>query len=97
MPYGKYFTDHMLTIDWSASNGWDKPKIVPYGPMKIAATATSLHYGISCYEGANILKNRETGNCQIFRPQMHIDQFLHSTNHIDLPLFDGNEFLDCLR
>jgi branched-subunit amino acid aminotransferase/4-amino-4-deoxychorismate lyase len=29
--------------------------------MKIDVTATSLHYGISCYEGLNIVKNKKTG------------------------------------
>jgi len=25
--FGKTFTDHMLTIDWDAKNGWGKPVI----------------------------------------------------------------------
>jgi hypothetical protein len=23
--FGKFYTDHMLSIDWDASTGWDKP------------------------------------------------------------------------
>ena len=53
--FGRTYTDHMLTIDWSKDKGWQKPQIVPYGPMTIPITATSLHYGISCYEGLNVV------------------------------------------
>jgi len=63
----------MLTIDWSANGGWEKPQILPYGPLKLAVTASSLHYGISCYEGMNIVKNDETGIPQAFRPLEHLD------------------------
>jgi len=51
----------MLQVDWSLNEGWGKPRIVPYGPMKIPISATCLHYGVSCYEGLNIVKNKETG------------------------------------
>jgi branched-chain amino acid aminotransferase len=48
----------MLIIDWSKAKGWAKPQIIPYGPIKLDIKATSLHYGISCYEGMNIVQNR---------------------------------------
>ena len=67
--FGRHFTDHMLTIDYDKSTGWGKPQILPYGTMKIPVSATSLHYGISCYEGVNILKNKTTGKSQAFRPE----------------------------
>ena len=71
--FGKTFTDHMLTIDWNRDAGWQKPQIVPYGPIKMPITATSLHYGISCHEGLNLVKNSETGKNQAFRAQQHMD------------------------
>lgn len=86
--FGQTFTDHMLQIDWSREDGWEKPQIVPYGPMSIPISATVLHYGVSCYEGLNIVKNRETGNFQSFRADEHLLQFLDSSNHLDMPLFD---------
>jgi branched-chain amino acid aminotransferase len=65
--FGKHFTDHMLTIDYDKANGWGRPQIMPYGSLSIPVSATSLHYGISCFEGLNIVKNRETGKPQAFR------------------------------
>jgi branched-chain amino acid aminotransferase len=81
----------MLSIDWNTTTGWQKPQIIPYGKIKLPITATSLHYGISCYEGLNIVQNEKTGKSQSFRAENHLNQFLDSTNHIDMPLFDPNE------
>ena len=53
--FGRVSTDHMLTFDWCHKNGWAQPKIEPYGPMQVPVSATSLHYGLSCYEGMNIV------------------------------------------
>lgn len=87
----------MLTIDYSSATGWQKPQILPYGSLKIPVSATSLHYGISCYEGLNVLKSEKTGAAQAFRPEDTLNQFLDSTNHVDLPLFDPNELLNCIK
>ena len=87
----------MLTIDWDINTGWDAPKIVPYGPMAIPISATCLHYGLTCYEGLNVVKNRETGKFQSFRADSHLLQFLDSTNHLDMPLFDTQELYHCAR
>lgn len=42
-------TSHMLVADWSASKGWEAPKIVPYAPFSLAPTASVLHYGTECF------------------------------------------------
>ena len=59
--FGDSFTDHMLTIDWTKEHGWDKPHIQPYGPIDIAGSATSLHYGISAYTSLGVYENAKTG------------------------------------
>jgi len=51
----------MFTVDWSVGEGWKTPLIRPYGPLAIPVSATSTHYGISCYEGFNVMKNSENG------------------------------------
>jgi branched-chain amino acid aminotransferase len=51
----------MLSVDWSKDGGWEKPSIIPHGPMKVATSATSLHYGISTNDSVSILKNKNNG------------------------------------
>jgi branched-chain amino acid aminotransferase len=50
----------MLTVDWDAQTGWHAPQILPHGPLKIEASSSCLHYGISCYEGLSIVRNEKT-------------------------------------
>lgn len=52
----------MFQVDWDITTGWGKPRITPNGPIKIDTTATSLHYGISAFEGISIVKNRTDGS-----------------------------------
>ena len=85
--FGKVFTDHMLSIDYSADKGWAAPQIVPYAPFEIATTATSLHYGISTYEGLSVVKNTINGIPQGFRVNDNLKSFELSNDHLDMPKF----------
>eukprot|EP00775_Hariotina_reticulata_P009462 gene9460-9627_t len=51
LAFGKVFTDHMLLVEHSTRNGWDVPRIVPFGPLQLHPAAQVLHYGICCFEG----------------------------------------------
>lgn len=44
--FGTKFSDHMLTVDWTAEEGWDAPQIVPYGPMALDPSACVFHYAV---------------------------------------------------
>lgn len=87
----------MLIIDWDAQKGWANPKIVPREPMKIATTATSLHYGISSYEGISMVKNAQTGIPQAFKAENNLKSFLKASVHLDMPSFEPKELLPCLK
>lgn len=91
--FGKLFTDHMFVADWEKSEGWTKPKIIPYENIKIDTTATSLHYGISAYEGVSVVKNAKTGIPQAFRAMDNLKSFVEASDHLDMPTFDPNELL----
>lgn len=43
--FGKHFTDHMITVEWDAENGWGNPLIKPYGKLELEPSAVVLHYG----------------------------------------------------
>jgi hypothetical protein len=49
--FGKYFTDHMVRIDWTAAGGWGEGAVVPYGPLSIDPASSVLHYGQEIFEG----------------------------------------------
>ena len=56
-----------------------------------------LHYGISVHEGISIVENPRKGTLQAFRAQEHLDCFLQSSEHLDMPGFDTNELMGCIK
>ena len=48
--FGHHFTDHMLTVDWSASTGWGKPLIHPVEEFRLHPAAKVLHYAVEVRE-----------------------------------------------
>ena len=95
--FGRLFTDHMLSIDWTKDGGWDAPKIMPYGPIKMETSATALHYGISVHEGISVMENGNSGKMQAFRAKEHLKAFVDSSEHLDMPLFDTDELHECIK
>lgn len=94
--FGKIFTDHMFQVDWNFNDGWGKPRITPYQPIKIDTTATSLHYGISAFEGISIVKNKKSGAPQAFWAHNNLKSFVDASEHLDMPTFNPEELLPCL-
>lgn len=45
--FGKYFTDHMLKVNYQKQlGGWQKPEIIPMENLSIHPAAKALHYAI---------------------------------------------------
>ena len=42
--FGRYFTDHMLSLEWTASNGWMDPRITPYQNLSLDPATCVFHY-----------------------------------------------------
>lgn len=87
----------MLSVEWNKEKGWATPEIIPYGPIKMATSATALHYGISVHDGISVVENHSSGKLQGFRAEDHLKTFYDSSEHLDMPLFDTNELLDCMK
>lgn len=52
--FGSTFTDHMLTIEWSATEGWQAPLIKPFGNLSLHPACSSLHYGIQVEDSGSL-------------------------------------------
>ena len=57
MPFGKFNSDHMITIDHDVKHGWHHPKLEPFHDLYLNPFISGLHYGIQCYEGLKAYKN----------------------------------------
>ena len=80
LPFGRYFTDHMLEADFE--NGeWKNIEIKPYQPLVLSPSVAALHYGQAIFEGIKAYKDRE-GNAFIFRPLENFKQFFRYDRHL---------------
>lgn len=95
--FGKYFSPHMLEVNWSKNSGWEDPKIVPYANLSLDPSCSSLHYAISCFEGMKAYKNKTTNDVLLFRPQCNAQRFLESSRRLCLPEFYPDEFVQCIQ
>ncbi|KAI5123590.1 hypothetical protein M0805_003408 [Coniferiporia weirii] len=94
--FGQVFTDHMLTIPWSAAKGWDAPQILPYGPLSLEPSCTVLHYAQTLFEGMKAYRD-ENGKVSLFRPDMNMKRMVTSAKRIALPTFNGDALLELIK
>ena len=95
LAFGKYFTDHMLEVDYE--NGkWGIPEIKPYQPMLMEPYMAALHYGQAIFEGIKAYKNAE-GEAFIFRPQDNFRRFNISAERMQMPEVPEEIFIEGMR
>ena len=85
--FGKYFTDHMAMITWSAEKGWYNARIVPFENLSIHPASTVLHYGAEIFEGLKAYR-RADGKVQMFRPMENVKRLNRSAERLCLPTID---------
>jgi branched-chain amino acid aminotransferase len=95
LPFGKYFTDHMLEADYE--NGeWRNVEIKPYQPLILEPSLTAIHYGQSIFEGIKAYKD-DNGNAFIFRPYDNLTRFNLSAERMNMPAVPEELFIDGMR
>jgi branched-chain amino acid aminotransferase len=95
LPFGKYFTDHMLEADFE--NGeWKNIEIKPYQPLLLSPSLAALHYGQAIFEGIKAYKDND-GNAFIFRPQENYKRFNISAERMQMPLVPEELFMEGMR
>lgn len=94
--FGKEFTDHMLSVEWTAGQGWAPARIHPYSKIALDPSAIVFHYGMACFEGMKAYKDKD-GNIRLFRPDMNAKRLWKSAHRLALPAFDQGAFIELLK
>jgi len=94
--FGKYFTDHMAVVDWSADTGWTGHRIVPLAPFTMHPAASVLHYAQEIFEGLKAYRHAD-GSIWLFRPEANARRFANSARRLALPPLDTESFLASLE
>ncbi|HEY2207200.1 MAG TPA: branched-chain amino acid aminotransferase [Pseudonocardia sp.] len=93
--FGRYFTDHMVTIRWTAGEGWHDAKVVPYGPLMLDPASMVLHYGQEIFEGLKAYRQPD-GSVASFRAEVNASRFRASAARMAMPQLPEELFLDSL-
>ena len=95
LPFGRYFTDHMLEADYE--NGeWKNVEIKPYQPLLMEPSAAVFHYGQAIFEGIKAYKDEE-GHVSIFRPEDNFKRFNVSAERMYMPTVPEDIFMEGMR
>jgi branched-chain amino acid aminotransferase len=94
--FGRYFTDHMVRIDWTAGDGWGEGQILPYGPLTLDPATMSLHYGQEIFEGLKAYRQPD-GSIATFRPDMNARRFQRSAQRLAMAELPEDVFVESLR
>lgn len=94
--FGHEFTDHMFVMDYKEGQGWDDPRIIPYGPLTLDPSTMVFHYGQETFEGLKAYK-AEDGTIQLFRPKDNIKRMNQSNDRLCIPAIDEDFFLEAIK
>lgn len=95
LTFGSQFSDHMFVCDYRDGK-WEKPSIVPYGPLTISPAAKVFHYGQSVFEGMKAYKD-DQGQIFLFRPEQNFLRINKSAKRLAIPEFPRDYFFEGLE
>ena len=94
--FGRFFTDHMVRIDWTADAGWGDIQVLPYGPLQLDPATSSLHYGQEIFEGLKAYRQPD-GSIAAFRPDANAARFRRSAQRLAMAELPDELFIESLR
>lgn len=94
--FGRAFTDHMLSLEWTAKTGWLSPQITPYQNLSLDPATSVLHYAFEAFEGMKAFKDKN-GQLRLFRPDKNMARLNTSAARIALPTFDGVAMTELIK
>jgi len=90
--FGDVFSDHMVTMRWSAEVGWHAAQVGPLAAMSLHPATMALHYGQTIFEGMKAFW-RPNGQRALFRPADHARRFNNSARRMAMPGLPEEDFV----
>ncbi len=94
--FGKFFTDHMVQVKWTPTEGWHNAEVLPYGPISLDPAAAVLHYAQEIFEGMKAYRH-DDGSVWTFRPHANAARFNRSATRLALPTLPEDDFVDAIE
>lgn len=93
LPFGRNFTDHMFTMEFTPDSGWHHPRIKPYQPLLLDPSANVFHYSQEIFEGQKAYRSKED-DILLFRPRENAGRFNRSLRRMCMPEISEEMFLE---
>ena len=94
--FGQLFTDHMITLRWSAERGWHDGRLEPYGPFTLDPATAVFHYSQEFFEGLKAYR-QDNGSITMFRPDANAARFNLSAHRMAMPELPEETFIRALE
>src|SRR6516164_4714615 len=94
--FGQAFTDHMITLRWSAERGWHDGKLEPYGPFALDPATSVFHYAQEFFEGLKAYR-QDGGSITLFRPDANASRFNRSARRMAMAELPEETFVRALE
>ncbi|MEV0264343.1 branched-chain amino acid aminotransferase [Streptomyces sp. NPDC050617] len=91
--FGRFFTDHMVTIRWTEGRGWHDGQLVPYAPLSMDPANMTLHYAQTIFEGLKAYRQPD-GTVATFRPHANAERFQSSARRLGMPELPVETFIE---
>ena len=94
--FGKYYSDHMVAIDWDIHRGWYDQRVVAYAPLALDPASLVLHYAQAVFEGLKAYRHPD-GSIWTFRPEINAQRLINSAERLGLPELPKELFVQSLK
>lgn len=94
--FGRIFTDHMFLMDGVADQGWQNPRVAPYGSLSLDPSAAVLHYSQEIFEGLKAYRSSRN-TILLFRPDKNAARLNRSAERMCMPFVEEELFLQAIK
>lgn len=94
--FGRFHSDHMVSIDWSRPSGWHDARLRPYQALSMDPMSLVLHYAQAVFEGLKAYRHAD-GSIHAFRPGLNARRLNASARRLALPELPEDLFIESLR
>jgi branched-chain amino acid aminotransferase len=94
--FGRYYTDHMVSIEYDVGQGWHDARVISYGAIELDPSALVLHYAQEIFEGLKAYRWAD-GSIVSFRAEANAARMRSSARRIAIPELPDDVFIESLR
>ncbi|MCA9673060.1 MAG: branched-chain amino acid aminotransferase [Myxococcales bacterium] len=94
--FGRYFSDHMMLMEFSPDKGWHDARIEPYHKLTFDPACMALHYAQQVFDGLKAYRGAD-GGIRLFRYRDHLERLHASAKRVCIPEFDVDKVADALK